>query len=77
MSRPLRQDTAISPMTKSERLSDAHHVALIVRFVLHEQGQILRGELVDPQLNDVRRFKTWNGLISALSARLKEERGRG
>ncbi len=70
------RNATVSSKTRKERLSDVHHVTLIMRFVLNEQGQILHGELVDPQSTGIRRFKAWNGLISALSAWLNDERRR-
>lgn len=63
----------MSPVNGNEQLADTRYTTFILRLVLNDRGQIVRGELIDVASSQAQRFKNWNGLIRTLSNRCKEQ----
>jgi len=58
---------------RPEHLSDIQYRTVVVRVALNDRHQIVQGELIDAVSTQPIRFKTWRGLIQALSGWLKNQ----
>ena len=58
---------------RPEHLSDIQYRTVVVRVAMNDRRQIVLGELIDTASTQTTRFKTWRGLIQALSHWLKNQ----
>ena len=58
---------------RPEHLSDTQYRIVVVRVAVNDRHQIVQGELIDAVSTKTIRFKTWRGLILALSRWLKNQ----
>jgi hypothetical protein len=55
-------------------LEDERYAVIVLRLVLDQRGQILRGEIVSAEGIVVSRFAAWEGLTRSLLAWLESQR---
>ncbi len=60
------------PAHGSEHLSDELYRTVVVRVRVNSRSQIIQGELIDTTSTTTTRFRNWQGLMTALSAWLKQ-----
>ena len=58
---------------RPEQLSDIQYRTVVVRVAVNDRHQIVQGELIDAVSTQTVHFKTWRGLIQALSRWLKNQ----